>query len=56
MKPGITCVWQVKGRNKIGFHEWMAMDLEYIDNWSLWLDLKIMMQTIPAVLKCDGAK
>jgi exopolysaccharide biosynthesis polyprenyl glycosylphosphotransferase len=56
MKPGITCVWQVNGRNKIGFRQWMAMDLEYIDNWSLWLDLKIMMQTIPAVLKREGAQ
>jgi exopolysaccharide biosynthesis polyprenyl glycosylphosphotransferase len=56
MKPGITCVWQVNGRNKIGFRQWMAMDLEYIDNWSLKLDLKILAQTIPAVFKREGAQ
>ena len=56
MKPGITCLWQVNGRNKISFQQWMAMDLEYIDKWSLGLDLKIMMRTIPAVLKGEGAK
>jgi lipopolysaccharide/colanic/teichoic acid biosynthesis glycosyltransferase len=56
MKPGITCLWQVNGRNKIGFRQWMAMDLEYIDKWSLGLDLKILAQTIPAVLKREGAK
>jgi exopolysaccharide biosynthesis polyprenyl glycosylphosphotransferase len=56
VRPGITCVWQVNGRNKLSFAQWMAMDLEYIDHWSLWLDLKLMMQTIPAVLKGEGAR
>ena len=54
-KPGITCLWQVRGRNLIPFEQWMEMDMEYIDNWSLWLDLKILFWTIPAVLKCEGA-
>lgn len=53
--PGITCLWQVSGRNKIDdFDEWVRMDLEYIDNWSLWLDFKILLKTIPAVLKGTG--
>ncbi|MDD5681456.1 MAG: sugar transferase [Candidatus Omnitrophica bacterium] len=55
MRPGITCIWQVSGRNKIGFDEWMKMDLQYIDNWSLWLDIKIMFRTIPVVLFGVGA-
>ena len=55
MKPGITCLWQTKGRNKIGFEEWMKMDLEYLDSWSLWLDFKILMKTIPVVLFGIGA-
>ena len=50
MRPGITCLWQISGRNKIGFDEWMKLDLEYIDNWSLWLDFKILCKTVPAVL------
>ncbi len=54
MKPGITCIWQVNGRNKIDFSEWMKMDLEYIDNWSLWLDFKLLLQTVPAVLMATG--
>ncbi len=57
MRPGITCLWQAYGRNKItDFNEWMKLDLEYIDNWSLWLDFKIMLRTIPAVLFGTGAK
>jgi exopolysaccharide biosynthesis polyprenyl glycosylphosphotransferase len=55
MKPGITCLWQIKGRNKIGYDEWMKLDLEYLDNWSLWLDLKILFKTIPVVLFGIGA-
>ena len=54
MKPGITCIWQVSGRNEIGFEHWMRLDLEYIDNWSLLLDLKILLLTIPAVLGGSG--
>ena len=55
MKPGITCLWQVNGRNNIAFEEWMKLDLEYLDNWSLWLDAKIMLKTIPVVLFGIGA-
>ncbi len=57
VKPGITCEWQVGGRNQItSFEEWVEMDLHYIDNWSLWLDLSILLKTIPAVLFGKGAK
>lgn len=56
VKPGITCEWQVGGRNRISsFEQWVAMDLEYIDNWSLWLDIKILFRTIPAVFLGRGA-
>ena len=54
MKPGLTCLWQVSGRNELTFDEWMRLDLEYIDNWSLWLDVKIAFKTIPAVLLGRG--
>ncbi|QTN32195.1 sugar transferase [Akkermansiaceae bacterium] len=57
VKPGITCEWQAGGRNKItSFEDWVAMDLRYIDNWSLWLDFQIMLRTVPAVLFGRGAK
>jgi lipopolysaccharide/colanic/teichoic acid biosynthesis glycosyltransferase len=57
VKPGITGEWQAGGRNKItSFEQWVAMDLKYIDNWSLWLDIKILLRTIPAVLFGRGAK
>ena len=57
MRPGITCLWQVRGRNKItDFAEWAQLDLEYIDNWSLWLDFRILLKTIPVVLFAVGAK
>ncbi len=57
MKPGLTCLWQVSGRNKItSFREWVKLDLEYIDNWSLWLDFKILFKTVPVVLFGAGAK
>jgi exopolysaccharide biosynthesis polyprenyl glycosylphosphotransferase len=54
VKPGLTCLWQVNGRNAIGFEDWMKLDLEYIDNWSLALDAKIIARTVPAVLKGSG--
>jgi exopolysaccharide biosynthesis polyprenyl glycosylphosphotransferase len=55
VKPGITCFWQINGRHEIGdFDEWAGLDLQYIDNWSLWLDFKILLKTIPAVLKGTG--
>lgn len=53
--PGITCLWQVRGRNTIPFEEWMVLDMQYIDRWSLWLDLKILALTIPAVIRGSGA-
>src|SRR2546428_361840 len=55
MKPGLTCLWQVNGRNNVDFDRWMQMDLQYIDNWSPSLDLKILLRTIPAVLLGRGA-
>jgi exopolysaccharide biosynthesis polyprenyl glycosylphosphotransferase len=55
MRPGITCIWQVSGRNNVDFKRWMEMDLEYIDNWSLALDCRIILKTIPAVLFSRGA-
>jgi exopolysaccharide biosynthesis polyprenyl glycosylphosphotransferase len=55
MRPGITCLWQVNGRNAIGFADWVKLDVEYIDNWSLSLDLVILLKTLPAVLKKTGA-
>ena len=57
VKPGLTCLWQISGRNDVSsFKEWVRLDLEYIDNWSLWLDLKILLKTIPVVLTGAGAK
>jgi lipopolysaccharide/colanic/teichoic acid biosynthesis glycosyltransferase len=55
MRPGITGLWQVSGRNQIDFHRWMKLDLEYIDHWSLWLDFKILIKTILVVLSGKGA-
>jgi exopolysaccharide biosynthesis polyprenyl glycosylphosphotransferase len=55
VKPGITCLWQVKGRSGISFDQWMLLDMQYLDEWSLWLDFKIMAKTVPAVLKGAGA-
>ena len=55
MRPGITCLWQISGRNEVGFDDWMRLDLEYIDRWSLWLDLSILVRTLPAVLRGRGA-
>ena len=55
VKPGITCLWQVRGRNSIPFEQWMELDLQYIEKWSLWLDVQILLQTIPAVLRGSGA-
>jgi exopolysaccharide biosynthesis polyprenyl glycosylphosphotransferase len=57
VKPGLTCLWQVNGRNTVtSFREWVRLDLEYIDNWSIWLDLKILCKTVPVVLLGTGAK
>ena len=55
MKPGLTCLWQISGRNDLDFEHWMKLDLQYIDSWSPGLDLKILLRTIPAVLSGRGA-
>ncbi|MFC1708735.1 sugar transferase [Candidatus Omnitrophota bacterium] len=57
MRPGLTCLWQISGRNKmVDFDEWMRLDLKYLDNWSLWLDFRILVKTIPTVLFGIGAR
>jgi len=57
VKPGLTCLWQIQGRNEVtDFHEWVRLDLEYIDRWSLGLDFKILARTVPAVVFGFGAK
>lgn len=55
VKPGLTCLWQINGRHDIDFEHWMELDLQYIDNWSLALDLDILLKTVPAVLRGNGA-
>jgi len=55
VRPGITCLWQVNGRSNTSFEKWMELDMEYIDTWSLALDFKILLKTVPAVLKGEGA-
>lgn len=56
MSPGLTCLWQVSGRNEVDFDRWMALDLKYIDTWSPMLDVKILLKTVPAVLSGRGAR
>ncbi len=56
VRPGITCTWQISGRNEVEFEKWMQLDLHYIENWSLWHDLKIVLLTIPAVIRGRGAR
>lgn len=57
VKPGLTCLWQVSGRNDVkDFKDWVRLDLEYIDNWTIWLDLKILARTVPVVLAGTGAR
>ncbi len=56
MRPGITGLWQVSGRSDVSFTDWMRMDQDYVDRWSLWLDLRLLLATIPAVLRRRGAK
>jgi exopolysaccharide biosynthesis polyprenyl glycosylphosphotransferase len=55
VKPGMTCIWQISGRSDVSFARWMRMDQDYVENWSLWLDLQILLKTIPAVLTSRGA-
>jgi len=57
VRPGLTCLWQVSGRNEVkDFRDWVRLDLQYIDHWSLWLDLRILLKTIPVVIFGRGAK
>jgi lipopolysaccharide/colanic/teichoic acid biosynthesis glycosyltransferase len=55
MRPGLTCIWVIEGRSDIEFQRWIQLDLAYIDNWSLWLDAKIFLRTIPIVISGRGA-
>jgi len=57
VKPGLTCLWQISGRNQVrDFRDWVKLDLDYIDRWSLALDFKILLRTVPAVILGLGAK
>jgi exopolysaccharide biosynthesis polyprenyl glycosylphosphotransferase len=55
VQPGLTCIWQISGRSNLPFEKWLELDLEYIENWNFWLDLKILLKTLPAVVKSSGA-
>jgi lipopolysaccharide/colanic/teichoic acid biosynthesis glycosyltransferase len=55
VRPGLTCVWQVSGRNQISFEQWMMLDMRYIDHWSLLQDVRLIMRTVPIVLTGRGA-
>ena len=55
VKPGLTCLWQISGRSNLPFEKWLELDLQYINNWTLGLDMKILLKTIPEVLKGSGA-
>ncbi len=55
VRPGITCLWQINGRSSVTFEKWMNLDMEYIDQWSLMLDFRILLRTIPAVFEGSGA-
>jgi exopolysaccharide biosynthesis polyprenyl glycosylphosphotransferase len=55
VRPGLTCIWQVSGRNQISFEEWMYMDMQYIDHWSFWKDVRLILKTVPVVITGHGA-
>jgi lipopolysaccharide/colanic/teichoic acid biosynthesis glycosyltransferase len=55
VRPGITGLWQVSGRSGLGFDKWIGLDLQYIDEWSLMLDLRVLLRTVPAVVRGTGA-
>lgn len=55
VQPGLTCIWQTSGRSKLTFEEWMRMDLQYIDQWNLRLDMKLLLKTVKVVITADGA-
>jgi len=54
--PGLTCLWQISGRNELDFDEWLRLDLQYIDGWSLTLDMLILLRTFPVVIRGTGAQ
>lgn len=54
MRPGLTCLWQIYGRNQVRFYDWMRLDLQYIDQWSVLLDIKILLKTLPVLIKANG--
>jgi lipopolysaccharide/colanic/teichoic acid biosynthesis glycosyltransferase len=56
VRPGLTCLWQISGRNELGFQQWMDLDLQYVDNWSLSLDAAILLRTLPVLLTTRGAR
>jgi exopolysaccharide biosynthesis polyprenyl glycosylphosphotransferase len=56
VRPGLTCLWQISGRSDLGFDRWVTLDLQYIDRWSLQLDLAILIKTIPAIVRGAGAR
>jgi len=55
VRPGLTCLWQIRGRSDLSFDEWMRLDIEYVDRYSFPLDMKILILTVPAVLSARGA-
>ncbi|HTP51286.1 MAG TPA: sugar transferase [Anaeromyxobacteraceae bacterium] len=55
VRPGLTCLWQVSGRNQVPFDRWMMLDMQYIDTWSLWMDITILVRTVPAVIRATGS-
>jgi len=55
VRPGLTCIWQISGRSNLPFEKWLELDLQYIDSWSFWLDVKILAKTVPIVLRGSGA-
>ena len=55
VRPGLACIWQVSGRSNLSFDEWLELDLRYINDWSLWLDIKLLLKTIPVVIRGHGA-
>jgi lipopolysaccharide/colanic/teichoic acid biosynthesis glycosyltransferase len=55
VRPGLTCLWQISGRSTLGFDEWIRLDLQYIDEWTFRTDLMILLKTLPAVIRGEGA-